>query len=505
MSNFSKVVKTVFMSWAIFTGLICLSIQPTLAADLSNESCIDLSGKSFGDVTITTAEWHEINGGPICVVFAHRAPFLDMEVVLPSTWSGRYVQQGGGGLDGYIRTALVRNGESEVVGANEAVSRFRAIHASSNGGNREGVDGESAPTVWFSGNFDAEQSLMDYSYQSIKTTLDFARGLSESVYGKLPDVGYFNGCSNGGRNAYIAAQRWPEAFDGIVSGCEPMNMPGTTTAWLSLAGVKGTPAELSPAEYTFAYNAAVRACDADDGNEDGVIANPSACSFSPRELICEAVESFNCLSPDQAGTLEMLLTDIKDSQGKILSSRFYWADFGNFAPNFGAYGSVYGAIATDDLSWLQPEKQRQFNVEEHYYEIANGLLRSGLGHDRLAVAEFIASGKKLLHWHDGSDNLLSPSDHVRVFDEVMETAAIMARGSSIDVNDNSRLYIVPGTVHAGGAQTVNWIEAIIDWTENGNAPENLIHRRPDGTTIPVCRFPAYPMGVGDGYACSDLL
>ncbi len=134
-----------------------------------------------------------------------------------------------------------------------------------------------------------------------------------------------------------------------------------------------------------------------------------------------------------------------------------------------------------------------------------GFLRSGLGHDRHAVAEFIAEGKKLIHWHDGADNLLSPGDHVRIFDEVMEMAATLPKASGIDVKDNSRLYIVPGTVHGGGAQSVNWIEAIIDWTENGNAPANLIHQRPGGTTIPVCRFPAYPMGVGDGYACSDYI
>ncbi len=235
------------------------------------------------------------------------------------------------------------------------------------------MDGESAPEVWLSGSVDAQQSLLDYSYLALKTTLDFAHGLSESVYGRLPDVGYFNGCSNGGRNAYIAAQRWPEAFDGIVSGCKPMNMPGTTTAWLSLAGVQGTPAALTQAEYTFAYNAALAACDADDGKNDGIISNPSACSFSPRELICEDGESFNCLSFDQVSTLEMLLSDILDSEGKILSSRFYWADFSSFAPSFGGLGSVYGWIATGDLAWLQPEKQRQFKAEEHHYEIANGL------------------------------------------------------------------------------------------------------------------------------------
>ena len=483
-----------------FAGLL---IHPVQAADIGSVACVDLAGETYAEVSITASEWLEVGDESICVVSGHRAPYLDIEVVLPNEWSGRYVQQGGGGFDGIIPSALQRNPDGEVVGLNEAVSRFNSVRAASNGGNRAGVNGESAPGVWFADSDDAKQSLADYSYLALKTTLDFAHGLTENVYGRLPDYGYFNGCSNGGRNAYIAAQRWPESFDGVVSGCEPMNMPGTTTAWLSLAGVQGTPAELTTTEYKFAFDAAVSSCDALDGKVDGVIGNPYACQFSPRELVCEGGESFNCLSADQAGTLEMLLSDTLNAQGEILSSRFFWADFSSFAPSFGGLGSVYGWIATGDMAWLQPEKQRQFNVDEHYFEIANGLLRTGVGHDRLAVAEFVASGKKLISWHDGSDNLLYPGDHVRIFNELTDTAAFVADSSDFNAEDNARFFIVPGTGHGGGAMTVNWIEAIIDWTENEIAPESLMHTRADGSLIPVCRFPAYPQGSDDGYICSE--
>jgi feruloyl esterase len=358
--------------------------------------------------------------------------------------------------------------------------------------------------VWLAGGPAADQSLMDYAYLAGKVVLDFAHGLTEEVYGQLPEYGYFNGCSNGGRNAYIAAQRWGEHFDGVVSGCEPMNMPGTTTTWMSLASAQGTPAALTQAQYTMAFNAAIAACDADDGREDGVIANPSVCDFSPRELICEAGEMGQCLSAEQAGTLEILLSDIVDANGKTLSSRFYWADFGPFGPSFGGLGAVYAWIGTDDMSWIQPEKQRQFDPQEHHYEIANGLMRSGVAHDRLAVAEFVASGKKLISWHDGSDNLLSPGDHVRVFGDLTGTIETIANDADFDVDDHARLFIVPGTGHGGGARTVNWFEAIVDWTENGNAPQSLVYEGQDGRTLPVCQHPAYAMGTNSGYTCSDL-
>ena len=504
MNSLTHLIRRVFAAELIFVliAFACLILQPAKAQDLSSSACFDLSGEIYGEVRVSGSQWLEVGGKSVCVVSGFRAPYLDLEVVLPSHWSGRYVQKGGGGFDGFIPSALQRNGEGEVVGFTDGVAIFDSVHAASNGGNRVGVDGESAPGVWFSGSTDAQQSLMDYSYFALKTTLDFAHDLTVNIYGRLPDYGYFSGCSNGGRNAYIAAQRWPESFDGIVSGCEPMNMPGTTTAWLSLAGVQGTPSELTSAEYTFAYNAAISSCDAMDGKVDGVIGNPSACQFSPRELLCEAGES-NCLSADQASTLEMLLTDITDAQDNTLSSRFFWADFGNYASYFGDLGSVYGWIATGDMAWLETEKKLQFNVDEHYYEIANGLLRSGIGHDRLAVAEFVASGKKLLSWHDGSDNLLSPGDHARIFSELTRTAEIVAQDPDFDVSDNARFFIVPGTAHSDGMRTVNWIEAIIDWTENGKAPESLMHTRSDGSLIPVCRFPAYPLGIVGGYTCSE--
>ena len=512
MNNFSKMLQKYTKTYSVFMPLFLagLMLQPMHAgaqvAEITARDCAALPGETINGVSVTATEWLELDSidNPVCVVSGFRAPYLDLEVVLPSEWSGRYVQQGGGGFDGFIPSALQRNPEGEVVGLNEAVARFGSVHAASNGGNRAGVDGESAPGVWLSGGPGAEQSLLDYSFLAGKVVLDFAHGLTEEVYGQLPEYGYFNGCSNGGRNAYIAAQRWPEHFDGVVSGCEPMNMPGTTTAWLSLAGVQGTPAALTQAEYTFAFNSAVSSCDADDGKVDGVIGNPAACGFAPRELVCEVGEMSECLTSEQAGTLDILLSDIIDSNGKILSSGFYWADFGPFEPRFGGLGGVYGWIATGDMAWVQAEKQQQFDPDLHHYEIANGLIRAGTGHDRFAVAEFVASGKKLISWHDGSDNLLSPGDHVRVFGELTNTIEVLANDADFDVEDHTRLFIVPGTVHGGGAMTVNWIEAIIDWTENGNAPQSLLYEGLDGSALPVCRYPAYTQGTRTGYTCSDL-
>lgn len=236
----------------------------------------------------------------------------------------------------------------------------------------------------------------------------------------------------------------------------------------------------------------------------GIIANPAACGFEPQSLSCEVSDADLCLSNAQVGTLELLLSDIVDSSGNVLSSRFYWADFGRLANAFSGLGGVYAVLATGDAAWLQAEKRRQFSPDDHHYLIGNGLMRAGLAHDRIAIAQYVASGRKLISWHAGADDLLTPADHARLFDEMMATAEALAVGSATDVHTNARFFIVPGGNHGAGVHpSVGWIEAIIEWTENGKAPESLTYEQADGSTIPVCRFPAYPRGTSGGYACSD--
>lgn len=490
----------------IFSTTACLILQPSYSAELNGQTCSALTGQSFNGVSVDAVEWldrNSLEGGPVCVVSGHRPPYLDIEVVLPANWSGRYLQQGGGGFDGFIPSAISRDDDGGVSDLHEGVASFGAVYASSNGGNRRAVAAEAAPAVWLEGGPGAMASLKDYAYLATKTTMDFADGLTKKVFGRLPDYSYFNGCSNGGRNAYIAGQRWPQRFDGIVSGCEAMNLPGTTTAWLSLAGVVGTPAELTATQFSSAYAAAVSACDGDDGAVDGLIANPEACDYSPRSLACSVNDADHCLSVEQVTTLEKLLSDVTDSGGNVLASGFYWSDFGRMVPGFSSLGAVHGWIGTGDQSWMQPGATRQFDPDEHHYQIATGLIRKGLAHDRIGVAQYVASGRKLISWHAGADGLLSARDHARQFSDMMDMAASLANGTDVDVDDSARFFIVPGVNHGGGSRTVGWIEAIVEWTENGNAPQNLVHAREDGSTIPVCEFPAYARGSANGYHCTD--
>jgi hypothetical protein len=151
---------------------------------------------------------------------------------------------------------------------------------------------QAAPAVWASGTDDGRQSAIDYAYAAGGTTVRFGKAVTKAFFGKAPSHSYFNGCSNGGRNAYIAAQRWPDEFDGIVAGCETMDMAGQTSGWLRAASFTGTPAALSPAQTGAAYAAALSACDALDGATDNLIGRRHGlgrerrCTLAERTAAC---------------------------------------------------------------------------------------------------------------------------------------------------------------------------------------------------------------------------
>ena len=471
-------------------------------------TCASIVGKSFASATVTEANRIEgdsaLGTSGMCQVLATRAPYLDIEVVVPDNWSGRYWQQGGGGFDGRIRSAFTKNSSGAITEVTLAVTAQAAVYASSNGGNRAGVTGQAAPAVFFDGTEAGKQSMADYSYASLGTTLYFAKGVIQEFFKQDAKYRYFVGCSNGGRNAAIAVQRWPEEFDGAVSGCYGFSMPGQTVAWTSMAGLAGTPAMPSAAEWSAVYKAAVTSCDAADNLADGVIANPSKCTFDPSTQVCgqplASTDPAVCLTPTQLPTVQKLFAGgWTDATGNTIYSPYGWA---NANPaSFGGLGGGYVAMATNDPSWLTAAKQATFDVNVDYGPVTAGLQAVGSDVDKIALAKFIASGKKFLTYHDGADGLLSINEHTRSINSVYSIAKSMGLA---DPSTSSRYFVVPGTGH-GGSQAltqVRWDDAIVKWVEAGSAPTQLAFNSKTSTgaakSIPVCQYPQYPRYVSGG-------
>lgn len=482
-------------------------------------ACLALPGQALSDAKVTATKWYDADaalGTPgLCQVLATRAPYLDMEVVVPDGWSGRLWQQGGGGFDGSIPSALTLDATGHLTALNLAVQKYGAVYAASNGGNRSMVPDQAGPLVFVNGTPEGAQSAKDFAYASLDTTQQVARAVVSKFFAQSPKYSYFNGCSNGGRNAYIAAERWPDRYDGIVSGCEGMDMAGQTAAWMDMARRVGTPAMPSQAQWTATYQAALAACDGLDGVQDGIINNAAACHFDVASQACGAAgasaDPSVCLSPAQLQTVQDLLGDMKGPSGEKVYTGYGWANWS--APTYGRLGGGFMALATGDSAWVtSPAKQASYTVASDYALTAASLNAIGADHHKPAIAAYIASGRKLLHWHDGADNLLSWRDHVH---NVEAMHALAQQAGLKNPADNSRMFIVPGTSHAGGnpLTVVDWAGAITAWVEKGQAPAQLTVNLPKASparTLPVCPYTAYPQYSGSGdvnlaasYRCVD--
>lgn len=468
----------------------------TVAAVDYTAACASLQGKAIGGASITAAKRIEAAGGlpGYCKVSATSGTMLDIEVDLPDNWTGRLMHQGGGGFDGQVKTV-----ESFSAGYPLYQPLQRGVaYAASNGGNRTGDPSEFLTS---------QTEKSDYAYAAVGTTIAFAKAAVKAFYGRAPSHTYFNGASNGGRNAYIAAQRWPDQYDGIIAGAETMNMATQTAAWLNLARRAGSADMPAAAQWTALNAAAIAACDGLDGIRDGIIANPNACTFSPAALACDApgADAATCLSPGQLRTVQEQVGPLSDSAGALVYAGYYWADFGEFLPYHTALGGGFAAIATGNAAWMLPATQpgslqATFDVTRDLPPIAVGLQQAGADHDMRAIAQFVSSGKKLISWHGGADSLLSGRDHVRNF---MAMTQLAGAGAA-----NARFYLEPGVGHVQGGvgpDQVDYLGAMIDWVEKSAAPEQLLISKRDAQqsvvrTMPLCVYPKFPKYSGSGDA-----
>ena len=222
-----------------------------------------------------------------------------MRTRLPTNWNGKFVFQGVGGVDGVLRLALavIGSGTPQPNGLSAGYAS-----ASTDAGHLE----ESGPIGPYLFGLDP-QARADKGYGSIAPVAIAAKALIGKVYAKAPARSYFVGCSNGGRQAMVATQRYPEMFDGVIAAAPAYRVPlaaidgiGHTQAFMSIApkGDDGKPdlgSALSKDELKLIAYGILDACDAADGVKDGMVQNMAACKFDPAALTCKAGQNSACL------------------------------------------------------------------------------------------------------------------------------------------------------------------------------------------------------------------
>ncbi|MBL8266872.1 tannase/feruloyl esterase family alpha/beta hydrolase, partial [Steroidobacter sp.] len=305
--------------WILSGATLCLAPWFAHASD----QCVALAKFEMANVSITSATsqpagtftseaGQKIPGLPaFCRVVGVATPTpqskVGFEVWLPEqNWSGRYVQAGNGGLAGIIFHPLLA----------QLLQRGHATASTDNGHQAIPIDG-----TWAIGQ---PEKVRDFAERAVHVTSDIAKAVVARFYQKKADRSYFYGCSEGGREALIAAQRYPEAFDGIVAGAPASHWTNLMTSfvWRGQA-LHGTKEGYIPeSKLPFIQAAAMKACDAKDGVEDGLVSDLS-CRFNPRELECKGAESDQCLTGAQVSSLERLYGDLRDPKTNVLIAPGY--------------------------------------------------------------------------------------------------------------------------------------------------------------------------------------
>ncbi len=455
-------------------ALLLAGASPLYAQE-GESACTALRDTVFSGGFVTSARVMESEGLPAyCEVRATALPAISIEVRLPlEGWNGKYYQAGCGGFCGILGRADA--GSSWVNAMRPGLERGYATATSDSGHHALSV----VDAGWAHDNPHAER---DWGWRSIGETNRVAQVMIEAFYGSGSEQSVFQGCSTGGRMAHVAAQRYPEMFDGIISGAPAMDYPGlvaTKMAWVVQANTADDGSQiLGPEEARLIGDAVYAQCDAVDGAEDGSIADPRACDVDYSDL---------GLSNQQMDTLMKWREGPRNAAGEQLypggipegSEPFWWlwltgngTGGGNLVPAFAVNFGRYMAFPVDPGPEWTP---MDFDFEEDPSRLAT--MSAVYNGDSLDLSKFREAGGKMIVWHGWADAIVTPYKTVDWY----EKAAEMAGGDDV-LKENVALFMVPGLDHCGilpGPDGIN--DASLDpmtpleaWMNEGTAPTSIM-------------------------------
>lgn len=450
-------------------------------------------------------------GKPFCRVAGTIAPAINFEVWLPiDNWNGRLHGHGNGGVTGSIAYWALKNSVD---------NGFATV--SSDMGHKGGF-------IDFSFAIGNHSKVIDWGYRAAHEMTIAAKSIISAYYGDKPQYSYFSGCSGGGRQGLMEAQRYPEDYDGILVGDPTSNFTRLITGgrlWAQLAMLgDGTESSYIPANKIPLIARAVNSrCDTLDGVADGVLEDPRRCQFKPESIQCDSIDKQNCLTASQVKALKKIYAGATDSKGQkiypgyepggelggwqhyISGTAAFKARQWNYARNF-LRGFVFEDMEYDPLT---------FNYDRDVALVDNKLfmgetLASIINADNIDLRPYKQAGGKLIHYHGWSDPGVAPQSSVDYYEKV---AGIIGEGlpnrflALAKTQDFYRLFMVPGMQHCiGGPGTDNFdaLSTLQDWVEKNQPPEKIIATRlnNDGSIIrsrPLCPYPrtAHYRGQGD--------
>jgi feruloyl esterase len=406
---------------------------------------------------------------------------IEMEVWLPAEhWNGKFQAVGNGGWAGVISYAALAS----------ALQEGYATASTDTG--HKGGDASFA--------LGHPEKLVDFAYRAVHDMTVTAKAIVTAFYDRGPRLSYWNGCSTGGRQALMEAQRFPQDFDGIIAGA-PANYRTNHSVWSMSVGVAALIHKenvIPPAKLDLLHKAVVNACDALDGVKDGLLADPRQCHFDPSTLLCRAGEADTCLTAPQVETAKHIYGPLKTKTGELVfpgmepGSELGWTGLigGPDPLGLALTGFKYTIHEDPTWDWRTFDLDRDLALSQKKMAVANAIDPD--------LQAFKARGGKLLMYHGWNDQLIPPENSINYYSSVLAKM-----GSKQD--NFVRLFMAPGMQHCGGGagpSQINYMAALERWRESNTAPDQLIASRVVNNRVdmtrPLCPYPhvARYKGVG---------
>ncbi|MGI4854568.1 MAG: tannase/feruloyl esterase family alpha/beta hydrolase [Janthinobacterium lividum] len=509
----------------MFRFLPVLSLAVLFApAAFAATDCASLKSLQLQDATLTAAE--RVGPGVMPIgAMANSAPMKQMpafcrltgilhptsdsvirfEVWLPeaANWNSRILNIGNGGFAGSIDYR-------------QMASNLQRGYATA--GSDAGHQAEAEDASWA---YHHPEKIVDFGYRAVHLTALRSKDVVKAFYGKPQTTAYFDACSDGGREALMEAQRFPEDYDGILAGAPANNWVHMVSAGISLAQAttRNPAAYISSMKLSAINRASLAACDAQDGLKDGIVSNPAACKFDPAVLLCKDADDVSCLTAPQVESLRAFYGGAHDAAGKEIfpgllpgDENPVWHDWilGNSPSGSNYLTGFFRYMVYSDPTW----QALSANPAE-----ALKLATERVGKDIDAtdpdLTRFAARGGKLMIYHGWNDPAISPWNTIHYAKEVSATMGADRAASML------RVYLVPGMEHclngpgpnvlgqlslpgADGPGT-GALDLLQTWVEKGQAPGIVLAAKiagtreaPIRTVRPLCPWPQEAKYDGKG-------
>lgn len=457
-----------------------------------------------------------------CRVVAEAKPTPDsdikLEVWLPvSGWNGKLQGIGNGGFAGMIDDMQL----AMSVKAGYAATATDTGHTGSP--NQAG---------WAMGH---PEKIIDFGHRGIHEMTRVAKTVIAAYYSKPPQRSYFSGCSDGGREALMEAQRYPEDYDGILAGA-PANY---WTALLATAAydiqvlTMDSASFIPPAKIHTIAAAVNAACDEVDGVHDGILNDPRQCHFDPATIQCKGEDSAKCLTAAQVTALKRLYAGTLDSKGQVAYPGYLpgaeegQGGWGLWITGPAPAKSLMASFANGFFSAFVFGKSdwdyKTFKVDADL-KVANGRTAQALNATDPDLKPFKARGGKLILYHGWNDPAITALNTIDYYDSVVKTMG------QKDVDSFVRLYMAPGVQHCVGGPGPDSFGAVLtpmsevgvhdprfddpqhsvyasleQWVETATAPSRIIASKFEGQdrthakmTRPLCPYPQAAKYKGSG-------